>query len=256
MAVVIVPARLASTRFPEKVLRAETGKPLVQHVVESARRAACAERVVVAADHRTIAEALRPFGTDVVLTKADHPNGSARLAEAAELLGLADDTVVVNVQGDEPEIEAHVVDAAHAALVDAGPEVGMSTVGSPFAAGEDPGDPNIVKLVRSAVTGRALYFSRSPAPHDRDAARRGGPPPAPPLKHVGLYCYRVWMLKRYVQLTPTPLEETEKLEQLRVLEHGLPIAAAVATAAHHGIDTAEQYAAFVERFRASGDGAG
>jgi 3-deoxy-manno-octulosonate cytidylyltransferase (CMP-KDO synthetase) len=122
----------------------------------------------------------------------------------------------------------------------------MSTVGSPFAAGEDAGDPNIVKVVRG-VDGRALYFSRSLVPFDRD----GGGAVAP-LKHVGLYCYRVWMLERYAGLAETPLERCEKLEQLRVLEHGYGIAVAVSEARHHGIDTAGQYRAFVDRWRGRG----
>ena len=249
MAVAIVPARLGSERFPGKLLAAETGRPLVQHAVEAAGRARGVERVVVAAEDEAFVDALAPFGTEVVLTGA-HPNGTSRIAEAAVLLGLGGDEIVVNVQGDEPEVEAGVVEAALGALegvgVGAWEGVGMSTVGSPFVAGEDASDPNIVKVVRG-IDGRALYFSRALVPFDRDGS--GG---VAPLKHVGLYCYRVWMLERYVGLEPTPLERCEKLEQLRVLEHGLPIAVAVAEAAHHGIDTAAQYGAFVERWRSSG----
>ena len=249
MAIAIVPARLASSRFPEKVLRADTGMPLVQHAVEAAAHAAGVDRVVVAADDARIAQALKPFGTETVLT-GDHPNGTSRLAEAASLLGLVADDVVVNVQGDEPEIEPAVIDAAIDALHRAPAGVDVATVGSPFSAGEDPAEPNIVKVVRAA-NGLALYFSRARVPWDRDgdARVRLGDAGAP-LKHVGLYVYRVRALERYVTLSGTPLEQTERLEQLRLLEHGLPIAVAVANASHHGVDTEAQYLAFVERHRA------
>jgi 3-deoxy-manno-octulosonate cytidylyltransferase (CMP-KDO synthetase) len=267
---IVIPARLASSRFPEKLLRADSGRPLIEHTVQAAERADVADRVVVAADDQRIVDALRPFGAHAVLT-GEHPNGTSRLDEAATLLGLGADDIVINVQGDEPEVEAHVIRAAADALAAAPRDVGMSTVASPFAPGEDPADPNIVKVVRS-VAGMAMYFSRSLMPHDRDGASAadaapsassnephsiaageasGRPPRAIPLKHVGLYCYRVWMLRRYTQLEPTPLENAERLEQLRVLEHGLPIAVAVAHAQHHGIDTAEQYAAFVRRTKAA-----
>ena len=260
-AVAIIPARLGSTRLPNKVLLSETGKPLVQHVVEAASRARGVDRVVVAADDERIVEALAPFGTTTLLTGTEHANGTSRLEEAVRLLGLGEDAVVINVQGDEPEVEPEVIDAAIGALTSAGSEIGMSTVGSPFAAGEDPADPNIVKVVRSA-DGRALYFSRSPIPFDRDGdaatrlpcGTRDGLGWSGPLKHVGLYCYRAWMLRRYVTLDPTPLEQVERLEQLRVLEHGLPIAVAIAATERHGIDTRAQYAAFVGRQR-GGDAA-
>lgn len=247
-AVAIVPARLASSRLPRKVLLAETGRPLVQHVVDAASRAASVERVVVAADDAEIARALEPFGTEVVLTRADHANGTSRLAEAAGLLGLSGSTVVVNVQGDEPEIEPTVIDAAVGAL--RASEAPMSTVVSPFAPGEDPSSPSIVKAVVS-VRGMAMYFSRAPVPWDRDgdAAERVGAA-GMPLKHVGLYAYRRSFLDAYQTLPETPLERTERLEQLRVLEHGYAIAAAVARAQHHGIDTRADYDAFAARERA------
>ncbi len=246
MAVAIVPARLGSERFPGKLLKAETGRPLVQHAVDAAARVRGVERVVVAAGDEEFVGALEPFGTEVVLT-GEHANGTSRVCEAARVLGLGADEVVVNVQGDEPEVEASVVEVALGALEGAGDGVGMSTVGSPFMAGEDAGDPSIVKVVRG-VDGMALYFSRALVPFDRDGVGAAGGAVGP-LKHVGVYCYRVWMLERYVGLEATPLELTERLEQLRVLEHGYGIAVAVAEARHHGIDTEGQYRGFVGRFR-------
>ncbi|MFN0012497.1 MAG: 3-deoxy-manno-octulosonate cytidylyltransferase [Phycisphaerales bacterium] len=250
-ATIVIPARLASTRFPEKVLAAQTGKPLVQHVAEGAARAACAGRVVVAADHARIADALRPFGTTVVMTREDHPNGTSRLAEAAAALGLADDEIIVNAQGDEPEMPGAVIDAAVAALVESR-RAAVGTAAAPFAPGESAADPNIVKVVRT-LDGHALYFSRALIPHDRDGAGMHAGTPA--LRHVGVYAYRVGFLKTYIALPATPCERAERLEQLRVLEHGHAIAVAVVPAAHAGIDTPEQYAAFVARWRA-GDGGG
>lgn len=239
----IVPARLGSTRFPGKMLAAETGRALVLHTLDAARKSERLGRVVVATDEAEIADVVTAAGGDAVMTSAAHPNGTSRLAEAADVLGLGDDAVVVNVQGDEPEIDPALIDLAVDALVASGAEV--ATVGSPFAAGQDPRDPNIVKVVADC-RGRALYFSRSCVPFDRDGEGGG----AGPLKHVGLYVYRAGFLRRYVTLPETPLERTERLEQLRVLEHGYSIAVAIAAAHHVGIDTPEQYAVFVERWRA------
>lgn len=244
-ATVIIPARLGSTRLPGKVLLADTGKPLVQHVVESARTAARAQRVVVATDDQRVADALQPFGTEVVLTRADHPNGTSRLAEAAAKLGLPDDSVIVNAQGDEPEMQSEVIDAAVEALTRA-PAASVGTAAAPFTDGEDHANPNLVKVVRR-LDGTALYFTRAAAPFDRDGRR---PTDARPLRHIGVYVYRRAFLDRYVALAPTPLEQCEQLEQLRVLEHGHSIAVAVVPRATQGIDTPEQYADFVARFRA------
>jgi len=262
-ATAIIPARLGSTRFPGKVLAADTGKPMVQHVAEAAAMAESVSRVVVACDDERIAEALKPFGTEVVMTRADHPNGTSRLLEAAELLKLKKRHMIVNVQGDEPEIEPEIIDAAVLAhfaqtvidrAADQTPGGGerfqwVGTVASPFAEGEVPHNPAIVKAVvglRDPDTGvgPALYFSRSLIPFNRE----GGTAHLP-LKHVGIYAYTVGALKRYAELAPTPLEQAEQLEQLRWLECGYPIAVAVRQASHHGIDTPEQYAAFVARFR-------
>ncbi|MFT5424561.1 MAG: 3-deoxy-manno-octulosonate cytidylyltransferase (CMP-KDO synthetase) [Phycisphaerales bacterium] len=264
-ATAIIPARLGSTRFPGKVLAADTGKPMVQHVVEAAARAESVSRVVVACDDERIGEALKPFGTEVVMTRADHPNGTSRLHEAAETLKLKKHHMIVNVQGDEPEIEPEIIDAAVLAANSvesirvgfeaAGPTAPwIGTVASPFAEGEDPQNPAIVKAVvglrdSDTAIGQALYFSRSPVPFNRE-----GGIPQPPLKHVGIYAYPVWALKAYTKLAPTPLEQAEQLEQLRWLECGYPIAVAVRQTSHHGIDTPEQYAEFVARYRGSRGG--
>ncbi|GJM18793.1 MAG: 3-deoxy-manno-octulosonate cytidylyltransferase [Phycisphaeraceae bacterium] len=260
-ATAIVPARLGSTRFPRKALAYETGKALVVHVCERAAVAESVERVVVACDAEEIASVVRAAGFEAVLTDPAHENGTSRLAEAAESIGLKQHNLVVNVQGDEPEIEASVIDGAVAAasaefVVPAFPEMGprcasVGTVASPFAPGENAANPNIVKVVSGLADNKsgvapALYFSRAPIPHDRDGV--GG---VPPLKHVGIYAYEVRALRDYTKLTPTPLERAECLEQLRWLEHGLLVRVAIREASHHGIDTPEQYAAFVERWRAA-----
>lgn len=251
-AVAIIPARLASTRFPEKILASRTGRPLIQHVHDAAAKCRALSRVVVACDHTRIEAAVRAFGGEAVMTSPDHPNGTARLAEAATILGLGDDEFVVNVQGDEPEIDPDVIDAAVQALGAATSDrVVMATVASPFAPDEDPTDPAIVKVVLRR-DGTALYFSRARIPFDRDNA--GSAASVAPLKHVGLYAYRAGFLRRYAAMAPTPLEAVEKLEQLRVLEHGLDIAVAVRRVTHHGIDTPDQYDAFVQRWQAASRG--
>jgi 3-deoxy-manno-octulosonate cytidylyltransferase (CMP-KDO synthetase) len=237
-AIAVIPARYASVRFPGKILADRTGKPLIQHVYEPVTAARSVGRVVVAADDERIVHAVEGFGGEAVLTRPDHANGTSRIAEVAPALGAP---VIVNVQADEPEIEPGLIDLAvqtlheHAACV-------VSTLGSPFSAEEDPADPNIVKVVVGAA-GTALYFSRALIPHDRDGTSRPGP-----LKHVGMYVYRAEFLETFVGLAPTPLEQAERLEQLRILEHGYDIAVAVAEARFHGIDTPQQYDEFVERF--------
>lgn len=244
----VVPARLRSSRFPEKVLAAETGTPLVVHVLERARLATRLDEVVVAADDARIVAAVERHGGRAILTSVDHPNGTSRLAEVARAI---DAEIFVNVQGDEPEIEPETIDAA-AALLQESPWASVATVASPFAAGESPLDPNLVKVVLG-VDGAALYFSRAPIPFHRDhaqAAAEGRAPRATPLRHVGIYAYRSAFLAEFTAWAPTPLEETESLEQLRVLEHGHRIAVAIRHASSQGIDTPEQYRAFVARHAA------
>lgn len=236
-AIAVIPARFGSTRFPGKMLADRTGKPLIQHVYERARQAASISRVIIAADDARIADAVHAFGGECVMTRTDHPNGTSRIAEACRSLSAE---IIVNVQGDEPELEPNLIDLAVANLLQHN-DCPMGTVASPFAPGEDPTNPNIVKVVLDR-RGRAMYFSRSLIPFDRDGASL-----LTPLKHVGLYVYRRDFLPVYVSLAEAPLERTEKLEQLRVLEHGHSIAVVVAEAHFHGIDTPEQYEAFVRR---------
>jgi 3-deoxy-manno-octulosonate cytidylyltransferase (CMP-KDO synthetase) len=240
--VCVIPARMASTRFPGKVLANRTGKPLVQHVVEAARRAASVARVVVATDDQRVRAALEPFGTETVMTSPEHPNGTSRLAEAARLLGLTDEAIVVNAQGDEPELEPSTIDAAVESLHRTGATIG--TAARVYAPGEDVRDPSGVKVVLR-LDGTALYFSRSPIPFDRDGA---GGTDARVLRHVGLYVYRRAFLETFLKLEPTPLERCEQLEQLRALQHGYLIAVATVERGAAGVDTPEQYEAFVRRW--------
>ncbi|HKQ47649.1 MAG TPA: 3-deoxy-manno-octulosonate cytidylyltransferase [Phycisphaerae bacterium] len=240
-AVAIIPARYASSRFPGKLLAKETGKYLIQHVYEQARRAARLGDVIVAADDPRIADAVRSFGGKAVMTRADHPSGSDRVAEVAA--GLTAD-VIVNVQGDEPEIDPAYIDQL-VDLMAADKDIPIGTLACPFPKDTDPSDPNAVKVVCDA-RGRALYFSRALIPFPRDT---GGRPTEPHrwLLHLGIYAYRREFLLKLATLPPTPLELDEKLEQLRVLENGYPLAVGLVNQATIGIDTPEDYAAFVKR---------
>jgi len=241
--VAVIPARYASIRFPGKPLARQTGKYLIQHVYEQVRRARSISEVIVATDDLRIREAVESFGGRVVMTRADHPSGTDRVAEAAE--GV-DADLIVNVQGDEPEIEPDSIDRL-VALLACQPEVGIATLACPFAAGANPADPNAVKVVLDRK-GRALYFSRSLVPYPRDA--KGRPDvPGDWLLHLGIYAYRRDFLLKLASLEPTPLERRERLEQLRALEQGQPIAVGIVERAAIGIDTPEDYAAFVERSR-------
>jgi 3-deoxy-manno-octulosonate cytidylyltransferase (CMP-KDO synthetase) len=251
--VAIIPARLGSTRFPGKVLADRTGKPLIQHVWESTKRAGSLSRVVIATDDERVMTVARGFGAEAVMTSTEHPNGTSRLAEAATKLGLAADAIVVNVQGDEPELDPSVIDDAVGALVrgEAGRGAGaaIATAATVMGAGERADDPNVVKVVLSR-DGFALYFSRSRIPFDRDGSGGGGGEVARCLRHIGLYVYRRATLERYAAMALTPLEQAEKLEQLRALENGLRIAVAIVrpeATGGGGIDTPEQYEAFVRR---------
>lgn len=244
-AAAVIPARMASTRFPGKPLADLTGKPMIVHVLERVARCRSVGRILVATDDARIVDAVRAAGFEARMTDPAHPNGTSRVAEVARTL---EEELIVNVQGDEPQIEPALVDRTVEALA-ARPDMPMATLVSPFAPGEDPANPNIVKCV-TAVDGRALYFSRSLIPFDRDRA----PGAAAPRKHVGLYAYRRAFLDVFVRLAPTPLERTESLEQLRALEHGHPILCAEGEAHFTGIDTPEQYAEFVRRTKAAAAG--
>lgn len=239
-AIVVIPARFGSTRFPAKILAAETGRPLVQHVVDRARKCKRVRDVVVATDDQRIVDALRPFETRCVMTSPTHPSGTDRIAEVAR--GLTDD-IVVNVQGDEPEIEPGTIDALVERLESTTDD--MATAATRFAADADVANPNLVKVV-FGHNGRAVYFSRSPIPYRREATFEGN---AAYYLHLGIYAYRRDFLLRYAAWPPTPLELTEKLEQLRALEHGCSMYVHVVTRATHGVDTKEQYDEFVKRFK-------
>jgi 3-deoxy-manno-octulosonate cytidylyltransferase (CMP-KDO synthetase) len=245
---VIIPARMASERFPGKVLAGDTGWPLIRHVWERVRKATSPQRIVIATDDQRVAAAAAGFGAECVMTSSDCANGTMRVAEAARRLDLPPDDIVVNVQGDEPELEPDLIDRAAAALGLTG--ASMATIAAPMGDDEDAADPNIVKVAGAEPhdgVAMALYFSRSRIPYPRDPAAPG------PLRHIGLYAYRVDFLDKYVLLSPTPLEQAEKLEQLRVLEHNFAIAVAICHSQSHSIDTPEQYGAFVERWRSRRD---
>jgi 3-deoxy-manno-octulosonate cytidylyltransferase (CMP-KDO synthetase) len=243
---VLIPARLGSTRLPAKPLADIAGRPMVVRVAERAA-ASGATRVVVAADSHDIVQACRDHAVEALLTRADHATGSDRLAEACGALGLADDDTVVNVQGDEPLIDPALIDAV-AAQLEARPEASISTAAHPIADLADFENPNVVKVVLDA-RGLALYFSRAPIPCWRDGAVAGSRvlPPAPPLRHVGIYGYRAGFLRGFPQLSPAPIEQSEALEQLRALWHGHRIAVHVTDRAPGaGVDTPQD----LERVRA------
>ena len=214
----IIPARFASTRFPGKPLHLIAGQSLIQRVIQRCQLAKSLREVIVATDDERIAEVARKF-CRVEMTRADHPSGSDRIAEVASRCAC---DAVVNIQGDEPLIDPTVIDVVASALVDAE----MSTAATPIRNVEEYDNPNVVKVVTS-VAGHALYFSRRTIPFLRDHAAQ--PPPAqlaafPILKHLGIYGYRRDALLRLVKFPQSPLEQAERLEQLRALEHGIPIA--------------------------------
>jgi len=247
---IVIPARHASSRLPGKPLLDIAGKPMVLRVLDRAIEAG-ADEVWVATDHQGIAEVVERAGGKVILTSDAHPSGTDRLAEVATRLGWSDDTVVVNVQGDEPLIPPKLIGDVAAALV-ADPEAAIATACHPIESVEEFFNPNVVKLVLDA-RGRALYFSRAPIPWARDAftADRGALPAGlPAYRHIGLYAYRAGFLKRYSSLAPSPLEQWEALEQLRAMAHAYPIQVMILDAAPPaGVDTA----ADLERVRRAFD---
>lgn len=244
---VLIPARLASTRLPNKPLADLAGVPMIVRVAQRAMHSG-AQHCVVAADDATIVAACAAAQVPAILTRTDHPSGSDRLAEACTQLGWHDDTIVVNVQGDEPLIDPDLV-AAVAQALRAHPDCVMSTAAHAIRDVQDFHNPNVVKVVCNHV-GQALYFSRAPIPWWRD-----GPPPttgtatpalphAPAaLRHIGIYAYRAGFLKQFPQLSAAPIEQCESLEQLRVLWHGHRIAVHITPhAPAAGVDTPEDLA--------------
>lgn len=237
--VAILPARYSSTRLPGKPLLRETGKCLIQHVYEQVRKCPRLDRVIVATDDERILEAVRAFGGEAAMTSPHHPSGTDRSAEVARSLDCAR---VLNVQGDEPEVDPDHLGM----LIDLLDGAEMATLAAPFERPEEALLPQRVKVVIDRHH-NALYFSRSRIPHP-------GPGSPPPLLHLGIYGYTRDFLLRYVALDRTPLEQAEKLEQLRALEHGYKIKVGlVRRASPGGIDTPEDYAAFARRHREGGN---
>ena len=240
---VVIPARMASSRLPNKPLADIAGLPMVVRVAQRALLSN-ASQVVVAADDERIVQACQAHGVRALLTRQDHVSGSDRLAEACQLLGLPDDAVVVNVQGDEPLIHPGLINDV-AALLAQRPEASMSTAAHAIAHLEEFTNPNVVKVVLDARQ-MALYFSRASIPWWRDGQSAGSfqslPNPAP-LRHVGIYGYRAGFLRLFPQLPPAPIETMESLEQLRAMWHGHPIAVHITPEAPGpGVDTPEDLA--------------
>jgi 3-deoxy-manno-octulosonate cytidylyltransferase (CMP-KDO synthetase) len=237
---VVIPARMRSTRLPGKMLADIGGKPLVAWVAERAK-ASGAKAVCIATDHDDIARAVTSLGWQALKTSEAHETGTDRLAEAAALLGLAPDEIVVNVQGDEPLIDPRLIRQVAVALA-ARPEASIATAAHPIETAAAFFDPNVVKVVTDAA-GFAQYFSRAPIPFARDSfaiSRDALPPGLPALRHIGIYAYRVRFLREYASLQPTAAERFEALEQLRALGHGHRIAVALWHAPMEaGVDTKE-----------------
>ena len=242
--VVVIPARYASTRLPGKPLADICGKPMIQHVYEKACLSG-ASKVVIATDHQKVFDAAKHFTNDVLMTREDHQSGTERLAEVVDLLDLSDDTIVVNVQGDEPLLSPDNVSQVATLLAQS--TAPMATLSVAIEERDEVFNPNAVKVV-SDINKNALYFSRASIPFDRSAMMAEQQPLnlAPFQRHVGIYAYRAGFIKQYIQLSVSPLEVLESLEQLRVLYHGyaIKIEQAVVTP-HAGVDTPEDLAKVV-----------
>lgn len=229
---VVIPARFASTRLPGKPLLDIGGKPMVIRVAEQAAQSG-AQQILIATDHAPIIEAARANGFDACMTRADHASGTDRIAEVAMQHGWADDTIVVNVQGDEPLIPPTLIRAVAQHLQDH-TDCAIATACHPIHDEAAMRNPNTVKAVLDK-NGNALYFSRAPIPWPRDA---GNETPSNALRHIGIYAYRAGFLKAYGQLAPAPIEQTEALEQLRALYHGYRIGVTITQEAPPaGVDT-------------------
>ena len=240
--VAVIPARYSSTRFAGKVLAKETGKFLIQHTYERACLAKLPQKVIIAADDQKVVAAARSFGAECVLTSPDHQSGTDRIAEA--VAGM-DVEIVINLQADEPEIDPANIDHLAKLLVE-NPDYPMATLAAAFQSAEQVADPNIVKVITDHKGG-AIYFSRSPIPYDREKAGIGDV--GQYLRHIGVYAYRKEFLREITNLPQTPLEKTEKLEQLRAIENGFGILVGKVKHTCDGIDTPEQYAKFVKRYK-------
>ncbi len=228
----LIPARYGSTRFPGKPLALLQNKPMIQHVYERAKQSKILEEVVVATDDERIKTCVEGFGGQAVMTSPDHSCGTERLAEAASFLRLSDNDIVVNIQGDQPLIEPAVIEELVRPLLLKG-DIPMATVAVPIDREEELHDPNRVKVVLNRE-GLAIYFSRAPIPF----YRAPGPKPLY-LRHIGIYAYRRNFLDLFVQLEPGELERAEKLEQLRALEHGYPVAVSITKYECPEVDTPE-----------------
>lgn len=236
-ATAIIPARYASTRFPGKPLALIKGLPMIQHVCHQVSKAKTVERVIVATDDERIATVVKGFGGEVMLTRADHPTGTDRLAEVAARL---DAELIVNVQGDEPLINPRMIDQAVAPLVE-NSQLQMGTLAGRIDQIEDFYNPNVVKVVKDSA-GLALYFSRAPIPWPRDLSREELAQSLDRValyRHIGLYVYRRELLLGYPAMSITPLEALENLEQLRALESGIKLYVAETEFSCHGVDTPE-----------------
>ena len=244
---VLIPARLASTRLPNKPLADIAGLPMIVRVAQRAMLSGAA-RAIVACDSAAIADVCQVHGITAVITRADHPSGSDRLAEACDLLGLGDDEIVVNVQGDEPLIDPELIDAV-AHLLEKSPLAAMGTAAHTITSTAEAHNPNTVKVVLDAA-GHALYFSRSLIPFVRDAKAEDQATDLihhAPLRHIGIYSYRAGFVRQFPTLAQAPIEKAESLEQLRALWHGYRIAVHTTTQAPGpGVDTLED----LERVRA------
>ena len=238
--IVVIPARYGSSRFAGKVLAKDTGKYLVQHTYERALCAKSVYQALIATDDQRVMAACAEFGGACVMTSVEHQSGTDRIAEA---VADKDVDIVVNLQADEPEINPEYIDRVAGLLIDH-PVASMATLLAPFETAADIANPNIVKCIMD-INGKAIYFSRSVIPYDRGAGgvgKVGGY-----KRHLGIYAYRKDFLMKYTSMLPSFLEQSEKLEQLRAIENGYTILTAMVEKAWDGVDTEQQYRAFVER---------
>ncbi|MBC8481371.1 MAG: 3-deoxy-manno-octulosonate cytidylyltransferase [Planctomycetes bacterium] len=238
--IAVIPARLSSTRFPEKVLAKKTGKFLIQHTYEQAKLAKTPEEVIIAADDEKVSAAAESFNAKCILTSPELKSGTDRIAQAVQNIPA---DIIINIQGDEPEIDPAHIDLVAKLLVD-NPNFPMATLIADFENIDQVSNPNIVKVVTDN-TGKAVYFSRSPIPYDRENSATVDIDLY--NRHIGIYAYRKDFLLEFTKMPQTILEKTEKLEQLRAIENGYEILTAKVNHTCDGIDTPEQYEEFVKR---------